>query len=238
MQLVCPGFFAWLAVAAFLPKGQANPTCIDMYKTAFKGKAKVKPAEVGKLYLTYCKKNMRVGSVKSMDELCQPIVKKVEDKMVWVPPEENVTPELVCKTMDQIKAEFPEHVKVMEKSEDARKKVENAEEAERKALADKAKVLGSKFAQDLTGILKKTGEAASKELKESFVKNIKESFGGELDDRKEKMISKILETVTLGIRGLETKAKQKSEESIKEWLIVEARERTKALKEAPAKTDL
>merc|ERR1712190_104136 len=185
------------------------------------------------------KKNMRVGSVKSMDELCQPIVKKVEDKMVWVPPDFAVTPEIVCKTMDQIKAEFPEHAKTMSVSEAAKKKTEDAEEAAKKQLAEKAKVLVANMEKDLSAILKKAGGTASKELTDSFHKHLEQDLGGEMDKRKEKMISKVLETITLGIRGLETKAKQKSDESINEWLVNEAREQAKARKkEADAKTDL
>jgi len=221
-----------LAVVLFLPQGDANATCIDMYKTAFKGKAPVKPADVGKLYLTYCKKNMRVGSVKSMDELCQPIVKKVEDKMVWVPPETEVTPELVCKTMDQIKQEFPDHAATMSESEAARKKNEDAEEAEKKKIAEKAKTLGARIQEDLSDVLKKAGESVATEMRQRLEKHAAELLGGDMDKHKEKILSKILETVTLGMRGVETKAKQKSEESLKEWAISESKELVKKRKEA------
>mmetsp|Transcript_11828 Transcript_11828/g.19417 ORF Transcript_11828/g.19417 Transcript_11828/m.19417 type:complete len:234 (-) Transcript_11828:96-797(-) len=225
-----------LLTVAWLPQGRAQ-TCIQMYKDAFKGKAKVKPAEVGKLYMNYCKKNMRVGSAKSMDELCQPIVKKVEDKMVWVPDDVEVVPELVCKTLDQIKAEYPEHAKLMAESEEARKRHEDVEEAEKKKIAANAKAFGASVAQDLAEVLKKAGETASKELEERMQKHV-EVLGGEMDERKKKMISKILESVTLGIRGLETKTKQKSEESVKEWLVYEARAVAKARQEDNKKKEL
>jgi len=230
-----PVVMACLAVAAFLPTGLANDTCLDMYKTAFKGKAPVKSSDVGGLYLKYCKKNMRSSSAKSMDDLCRPIVKKVEDKMAWVPADAEVTPELVCKTLDQIKAQFPDHAATVGATVNAAKAVEDAEESDKVNLAKKAKVLGSKIEQELAVVLKNAGEAAAKELKEKIGKQVKEVLGGDIDQRKEKLISKILETITLGMRGLETKSKQKTDEGLKEWLISESKELAKARKEAGGK---
>merc|ERR1719491_2245577 len=98
---------------------------------------------------------MKSGSAKSMDELCAPIVRKVEDKMIWVPEDENMTPELVCKTIDQLKKEFPEHAAYALEIEETRKKKEGAVEAAKKELADKAKVLGGKIAEELKASLAK-----------------------------------------------------------------------------------
>merc|ERR1712046_171147 len=142
----------------------------------------------GDLYFKYCKKNMKVGSAKSMDELCQPMVKTVEKKMVWVPGDHEMTPELVCKTIDQIKAEFPDHAKVAEQIEQEKKKAEGAEEAERKELAEKAKGFSTGLGQDVAAILKRAGDTIAKELEASFAKRVKESFGGDIDERKKKML--------------------------------------------------
>jgi len=87
----------WLvcaAIAALVQPCLAAETCIDMYKIAFEGKKKVPPADVGKLFKQYCIKNMKVSSAKSMEELCDPMGKKADEKMAWVPPETNVTPEI------------------------------------------------------------------------------------------------------------------------------------------------
>jgi hypothetical protein len=230
--------FTSLFFLSFLPRGRANEQCLEMYRTAFKGKAPVKPADVGSLYLTYCKKNMRVGSAKSMDELCQPIVKKVEDKMVWVPPDVEVTPDLVCKTMDQIKEAFPEHAALMADGEATRKQKEDVEEAKKKELAAKAKTLGSKIEQEVVDVFKKAGESMSKDLSERIKTHAKEVLGGEFDARKEKMVKKILESITLGMRGLETKTKQKADESLKEWAALESKELVKMLKEDAKKAEL
>merc|ERR1712185_630606 len=126
---------------------------------------------------------------------------------------------------DQIKQEFPEHAATMAESEAARKKSADAEEAEKKKVAEKAKVLSGKFEKEISDVLKKASESTSKDLRERFEKQAKDVFGGESDESRQKMISKILETVTLGMRGLETKAKQKSDESLKEWAILETKKK-------------
>merc|ERR1712062_970665 len=77
--------------------------------------------------------------------------KKVEEKMNWVPPETDVTPEIVCKTVDQIKELFPEYVvKAQEHAKTA--DVENAALAE---VTQKAKALRSKLADEMKLELRK-----------------------------------------------------------------------------------
>jgi len=201
-----------------------------MYKTAFKkGTAPIKPADVGDLYMTYCKKNMRSGSTKSMDDLCAPIVKKVETKMSWVPPTEEVTPELVCKTVDQIKALYPDHAATVATSEVAAKKKSDADEEDKKKLAELAKTLGGEIQSELAEYFKKASEV--KEVKARLTEKVKTVLGGDFDKSKEKIVDRVLETVTLGIKGLETKSKQKTDESLKEWLVSESKEMAKKRKE-------
>merc|ERR1719245_1650075 len=87
--------------------GAATP-CTDTYTDAFKPhKGTVLPKNVGALYKTWCKKNMKVSSAKSMDELCAPLVKKVESKMIYIPEETEVTPEMACEQVDSLKKMFP-----------------------------------------------------------------------------------------------------------------------------------
>jgi len=222
---------ACVAVASFLPTVQAqSKQCVEMYTTAFKDAKKktLQPSEVGKVYLQYCKKNMRVGSAKSMDELCQPIVKKVEDKMIWVPTDFEVSPELVCKTLDQIKEQFPEHAASMAEGEATRKKEESAEEAQRKQLAGLAKSAGAKIEQDIVDVLKKALDTASTELKGKLVAHVNEANGalggGAWGKKEDKFVSSILESISLGIRGVETKAKQKKQEVLQEWLVAKSKE--------------
>merc|ERR1712190_258415 len=121
-------------------------------------KGSVKPKEVGPVYFQYCKKNMKVSSAKSMDELCQPMVKKIEEKMVWVPSDTDVTPEIVCKTADELKTAYPDHASTMGEKEKERLKEENAAKAAKDALAKKAKDLSAGMAADLKAVL----EEASK----------------------------------------------------------------------------
>merc|ERR1719433_584132 len=109
---------AWLAalcLASAVWRAGAQG-CVDTYKAVLKkpGGGTILPAEVGPLYLKWCKKNMKVSSAKSMDELCAPLARKAEEKMKWVPPELAVTPELTCKSVDKLKEEFPEQVAAAE----------------------------------------------------------------------------------------------------------------------------
>mmetsp|Transcript_97994 Transcript_97994/g.179534 ORF Transcript_97994/g.179534 Transcript_97994/m.179534 type:complete len:260 (-) Transcript_97994:147-926(-) len=217
-------------LVAMLPQGAEAQECIKMYKEAFKGISRIPPKQVGGLFLKYCKKNMKMGSVKSMDELCAPIVKKVEDKMLWVPEDESVTPEIVCKTIDDLKKDYPEHAANAAGIEEARKKREGAVESAKKELAGKAKLLGGQIADELKAALGKEGEKMAAELQKKITSHV-ESALGPMDKRKEKIVKQIMETVTLGMRGLETKTNQKKEEVMKEWLQAEAKEIAKKAKE-------
>lgn len=217
-------------LVTMLPQGAEAQECIKMYKEAFKGLARIEPKKVGGLFLKYCKKNMKMGSVKSMDELCAPIVKKVEDKMLWVPEDVSVTPEIVCKTVDELKKEFPEHAANAAGIEEARKKREGVVESAKKELAGKAKILGGKIAEELKQSLGKEAEKMAAELQKKITAHV-ESTLGPMDKPKEKMVKQIMETVTLGMRGLETKTNQKKEEVMKEWLQAEAKEIVKKAKE-------
>lgn len=222
---------AFAVLAAVLPQGaEAESECIKMYTTAFKGHARIAPDRVGELFLKYCKKNMKSGSVKSMDELCAPIVKKVEDKMIWVPKDTAVTPEIVCKNVDQLKEAYPEHSKTaldnLSKAQQAKGVIESA----KKELADKAKVLGSKIAEELKTSLAKDSEKMVADLKQRITTHVEASLGP-MDSKKEKIVKEIMETVTLGMRGLETKANQKKEDAMKTWLQAEASAIVKQMKE-------
>lgn len=217
-------------MAGFVQEVEANAACIEQYKTAFKGHLPVHAKDVAAHYNTYCKKSMKSGSTKSMDELCRPIVKKVESKMTWVPADDEVTPEIVCKTVEQIKEMFPDHAAKQGESEAANKKQEDAAEAEKKVLSEKAKALTGNIQKELADVfsIMDMKSEKTKDLKNRINKQVLDVLGGEMDARKEKMVTKILETITLGMRGLETKAKQKTDESLKEWLVSEMKEKAKA----------
>lgn len=211
------------------PAAAAKPQaggCIDMYTTAFKNQGpKIDPAEVGELYMTYCKKNMRVSSAKSMDELCGPIVKKVEEKMRWVPQETSVTPEIVCKTIDQLKEQFPEHAKVTQAQAGAEMDESRKQDAAKQELGSKAKELSTKFGEDLKASVAEASEILAKGFRQKMEIRAKEVLGSKGEGPAvTKMLSAITEQLTLGLRGLETKANQKRDEAMKEWVATAARD--------------
>merc|ERR1719491_1963611 len=95
-----------------------------------------------------------------MDELCAPLVKKVEDKMVWVPADTLVTPEIACDNVDNLKKKFPEQVAVAE----AAMKNAGAGDAEKKKALETAK----KLKASLEGVVKETMGDWSKKLVEEL----------------------------------------------------------------------
>lgn len=211
-----------LVLLAWLPRTAASETCVDVYTAAFKGRKSVKPTDVGELYFTYCKKNMRVSSAKSMDELCKPLVRKVEDKMLWVPPDMDVTPDMVCKSADALKKDFPQHAAAAQAGADARFKEANAEKEEREALAKSAKLLSAKFNEEVHRILTESGEG----LRDKLLTRAREVLGtSSLDEHDVKLVSSITEAMVLGLRGLETKVSQKKDEALKVWVNAEAKRR-------------
>jgi len=238
-----PATFLLLATFLIEPfKGYAADTCIDMYKTAFKGHTKIAPGEVGQLYRTYCKKNMRVSSAKSMDELCLPLVKKVEDKMLWVPATTEMTPEIVCKSVDQLKKDFPEHATSMLMEQEGKLKESRAAQAAKDELSKKAKELSTGIGASVQGALAKVTSELTAKLKEDMENHMNRIVGDDANqDRKAKLVSTILESVSLGLRGIETKVNQKKDEALKSWLsgeLKDLQQKAKTKEAAAAKKEL
>eukprot|EP00928_Gymnodinium_smaydae_P058564 TRINITY_DN41754_c0_g1_i1.p1 TRINITY_DN41754_c0_g1~~TRINITY_DN41754_c0_g1_i1.p1 ORF type:complete len:276 (+),score=59.27 TRINITY_DN41754_c0_g1_i1:51-830(+) len=204
-----------------------NQACIDMYKEAFKGQAGIKPASVGDVYFKHCKKTMRLDSAKSNDELCKPLVKKVEEKMLFVPPDTDVTPEIVCKTKDQLKADYPEQAAVAE----AAGKEVSAADALREELNKKAKAVSGKIGDDIKQSLNQASEDMIASLRPKIEANLADAFGA-IDEGKAKVVSGMMDALKLALRGVETKIQQKKDDSIKEILVQETkRAQTKEKKE-------
>jgi hypothetical protein len=199
-----------------------------MYEEAFKKFAGEDPTpeRVSKAALRYCKVNMKVASAKSMDELCAPIAKKIEDKMDWVPPDTVVTPELVCKSLDQIKKEFAEYAEKAQQAIEDKKAGDYAKEAEQRELATKAQDLQKAMGGDIEDTLKEVNLTnLTDNLRSTLAQVMGLEMEQQLDDRQQKILSKVSDSVSLGLKGLITKAHQKIEESVKEWVISEHNEK-------------
>jgi len=217
-------------IAGLLPSaGIAASACVDTYTQVFKVRkgAKVAPSEVGALYTTWCKKNMKVSSAKSMDELCAPLARKVEEKMMWVPPATDVTPEIACEGADKLKERFPEHVKVAE----AQLKDTGAQEARKKQLLEKAKALKGQ----LDGVVRESVTTWGKSLVDDLGAKIRaktlEVLGPDSAEAPREALAKHLQDAAgLNSRGAETKLLQKLEEAIGSWAREAAKETAKEAK--------
>eukprot|EP00933_Yihiella_yeosuensis_P024480 TRINITY_DN18991_c0_g1_i1.p1 TRINITY_DN18991_c0_g1~~TRINITY_DN18991_c0_g1_i1.p1 ORF type:complete len:262 (-),score=79.11 TRINITY_DN18991_c0_g1_i1:218-1003(-) len=219
------------------PEGKKEPTACEKLYTGILEKApSSKPGDIGKLYGEWCKKNMQVGSSKSLDELCAPMVKKVAEKMSWVPPETDVTPPLVCGSVDQIKAQFPEYAS---KAEELLKR-ESDKGADQKKILEAAKGLKGKLSTAVTSTLKAWEGNLLKAIEENLQAEISKALGGgatadlppSAKESAEKLVTKpLVEAATLQSRGMGTKLLQKLEESVGAWA-------NKVSKEAKAKAEL
>mmetsp|Transcript_51784 Transcript_51784/g.150363 ORF Transcript_51784/g.150363 Transcript_51784/m.150363 type:complete len:239 (-) Transcript_51784:79-795(-) len=190
--------------------------CTDMYEVVLKRPAGVQitPAEVGGLYSKYCKKNMKVSSAKSMDELCAPLVRKIEEKMRWVPPDFDVTPEIACKSVDKLKEQFPERVATAE----AQLQQAGAEEKKAKEVLDKAKVLKNKLSTELKDVIADWGKELVARLGARVRKEAEEVIGPDFSQPPKDALAKQLEdAAALASRGLETKLVQKLDEAVGGW---------------------
>mmetsp|Transcript_73067 Transcript_73067/g.190639 ORF Transcript_73067/g.190639 Transcript_73067/m.190639 type:complete len:235 (-) Transcript_73067:47-751(-) len=209
--------------------GLTAETCQDVYKTAFKGQSSVKPAAVGDLYFKYCKKNMRVSSAKSMDELCKPLVTKAENKMLWVPPDTEVTPEIACKSVDALKQDYPEHAAEFQSRSDAKATAAEEERKVREALSSKAKELSKLAGDDLEAIMREAAKELSEKVRSRLEATIAGALGADAQgERSTKIVTTILETLELGHRGLLTKVSQKKDEAVGTWLQQEAKAKREA----------
>mmetsp|Transcript_2870 Transcript_2870/g.7977 ORF Transcript_2870/g.7977 Transcript_2870/m.7977 type:complete len:237 (-) Transcript_2870:156-866(-) len=214
--------------------GVGADSCTDMYKVVLKRPqgVKVTPAEVASLYFEYCKKNMKVSSAKSMDELCAPLVRKIEEKMRWVPPDVDVTPALACKNVEKIKEEFPEYIAVAE----AQLKVVGEDEAKHKHLVEKAKDLKNKLGTELKAAVSSWGEQLVKDLGTHLQRKTEEVLGPEFGQAgKDALAKQMQEAASLSSRGVETKLLQKLEEAVGTWATLARKE---ARAKAAAKPEL
>lgn len=206
-------FFLYVVAGLSLVLGME--TCTDMYKIAFKkGGGTAKPAKVGGLFMEYCKKNMKMSSGKPMDELCAPMVKKVDEKMSWVPPDTQVTPEVVCKSVDKIKEMFPDYAATAQQNAD---KVDG-DKAAQQAFIDKAKELKSTLAKEMKETLQKWNSQLRSEMA-AMVKEKTEKVLGQMvvPNANEKLYAMIADATDLGVKGVETKLVQKLDDAMGSW---------------------
>lgn len=206
-------FFVYVVVRLSAVLGME--TCADMYKIAFKkGGGKAKPDKVGGLFKEYCMKNMKMSSGKPMDELCAPMVKKVDEKMSWVPPGTDVTPEVVCKSVDKIKELFPDYAATAQKSAAE----VDADKAAQQAFVDKAKELKSTLAKEMKETLQKWNAQLRSDLA-AMVKEKTEKVLGEMVVPKanEKLYAMIADATDLGVKGVETRLVQKLDDAMGSW---------------------
>lgn len=211
---------ACLCLPQLTPAPPAS-TCEDTYKIAFKRKKNIKPSQVGELYFEYCKKNMQVGSVKSLDELCQPMKQKAAEKMSWVPDDVVVTPALACKKIDQLKKDYPEHAK---KQESADGQLKKQEDAWKQTLTKKANLVNTNIASDMNAAMDKEGAALKAAISDLVRKQVMSGLEkeGEPVGREKVLIDSLNEYVQLQLKGIATKFNQKKEEALGTWVSGEA----------------
>lgn len=217
---------ASLAVA-----GEGASACVTTYTTVLKASKapQVLPAEVPDLYKAWCKKNMKVSSAKSMDELCAPMVSKIKDKMLWVPADAEVTPEMACDSVEKLKERFPEHMAIAE----AKLKDTASDEAARKALLAKAKELKEKLSVEVRDVVGTWGASLVSELGERLKSKASEVLGPDSPvGPQEALVKTLVEAAGLSSRGIETKLLQKLEESVGGWASKAAKEAAKSHKAA------
>jgi len=186
-----------------------------VYKAVLKrpAGAVIAPKEVGNLYSRWCKKNMKVSSAKSMEELCAPLVKKIEEKMRWVPADEDVTPEMACKNVEQLKEQFPAQVAAAE----AQLQLVKEEEKKMKHVLDKAKELKSKLSAELKEVLGASAKDLVARLGTGLRTTASEVLGGTLGEPGEALVKHFEDAATVASRGVETKLQQKLDEAVGNW---------------------
>jgi len=205
-----------------LQLGVAQDTCVDIYKKSFKKfGGTVKPDKVADLYMEYCKKNMRSSSMKSMDVVCAPLVKKVREKMMWVPPDTDVTPKLVCKSVDQIKADFAEYIPVAEEN---LKMAAATEAGAKEQAAEEAQQLKKKVGQEISEAMQKWRKELEQDLQERLPKKLLEVLDTDtMSEPSTKLIKRLVEAASLGVKGVETRALQKLDEALATWAVETAK---------------
>lgn len=192
-------------------------TCQSIYEGLFEAfDGKVKPNAVGDLYKGYCKKNMKSSSAKSMDVLCQPLVEKVEEKMRWVPPDHDVTADLVCLSLDKIKAEFPEYA---EKAVALQKQQENTEAGLKKKNVETGKKLSAEIQKEIKEAIGSHKTALVKELGEKMKAKVDKVLGEDaVPEAVTKMLKWITDQADLNLKGVETKLLQTTEKAVGGWI--------------------
>lgn len=198
---------------------RGQESCQDMYKAAFKlSGGSAKPDKVPGLYLEYCKKNMKSSSAKAMDVQCAPFVKKVAEKMQFVPPDTDVTPQLVCKGLKAIKEEFKDFAIAKEAELNAKAATETSS---RSAVVEEAKALKKELEtviSELTSTWRKQlvyelGERARRALSNSVNANLAEVS----KDASNALVKSLVDAAGLGAKGLETKLLQKTTDVVGQW---------------------
>jgi len=190
--------------------------CQDVYKEAFRKSGGVaKPDQVGNLYHQWCTKNMHVSSSKSTNELCEPLVRKVAEKMRFVPAETEVTPELVCKSAQKIQEQFPEHAKAIEEQ---LKKEASSRSGAQALVREQGKKLQKALEKEVKDIIAVLGAQLSKDLGPRLRKKASETLGDEANaSEMDTLVRTLTEAAQLQVRGMDTKLVQKIPEAVGTW---------------------
>merc|ERR1719359_1016986 len=128
---------------------------------------------------------------------------------MWVPPDHDVTPDLVCLAVDKIKAEFPEYV---EKAEAQKKKLENTEAGFKKKALETGKKLSTNIQKEIKDVLALHKTALMKDLADKMKAKADTTLGEEaVPEAVAKMLKTITDQAELNIKGIETKLLQTTE---------------------------
>merc|ERR1712039_1159983 len=129
----------------------------------------------------------------------------------------DLTPEIVCKTIDQLKADYPEHAVEMAAQEESRKKKEDSGQKKLLALAQG---MSDKLAAEIKAAMADAQQALLKDLETRLLATIEKAVAGSatMGPPETKLVASLVEATKLGHRGLETKVTQKKDEALKNWI--------------------
>merc|ERR1712039_181089 len=162
------------------------------------------------------------------DELCAPLVKKLVEKMRWVPKGTDVTPEIACESAEKLQARFPEQVAIAQAQLESADKEEKAKQE----MLKTAKALKSKLDAEVKSVLGKWSKSMVEDLGASIRSKTKEVLGEGSPSKPQETLAKTLEdAASLSSRGVETKLLQKLEEAVGAWVNNAAKEAAATKKE-------
>merc|ERR1712086_74291 len=166
-------------------------------------------------------KHMKMSSGKPMEELCAPMVTTVMKKMAWIPPDEDITPDIVCLSTDKLKERYPDHVATAE----ATQKSANKADDKKDEFIKTAKELKEELNVRAKAVLSKWSKELEKEMASELRAAADKVLGGSAASTpKDKLLASVQDSLSLSTKGVETKMLQKLNEAVGSWAVAAKKE--------------